>query len=71
MHFVANGTCISPSDTTWKIYNIERNEGCMVIELVTILFLFADHDILTINFKNNSVHALPREIWHGYVSFNS
>ena len=52
--------------------NTERNEGNLctheelyVIEFVTILFYFAD--ILATDFQYSSVHALPREIWHGYV----
>ena len=46
------------------------HEELYIIEFDTILFLFAD--ILTRhsfkNCMNSSVHALPREIWHGYVS---
>ena len=57
---------------------VERNEGNMctheefyVIEFVTMLFLFADILVTRTHFKNSSdsVHAMPREIWHGYVSY--
>ena len=72
MHVVANG--ISQSDTALGLGSyIERNEGNLctheelyVIKFVTILFLLA-----ATHLKNSSVHALPREIWHGYMFLNS
>ena len=75
MHVVANGA--SPSDTALGRFRTlsakkeicARMKSCTcmyAIEFATVLFLFAG--ILATHFKNSSVHALPRETWHGYVS---